>query len=483
MKRVFLFFISVIAAFQLFAVENAQNKTLRVVTSANFPPYEFIEGSKIVGIDIDIIREVLKRNGYDMSVEDMKFDSVIVSLQTGKGDIAASGLTVTEDRKRQVNFSIPYVSAKQTIIVRKDSAIDSAAALKGVRIGVQHGTTGDSYVTDNIQEPERFDDAAVAVSALLRGKLDAVVLDGEPSKVHVKKNPELKLLDEPLTFEEYAFAVDKKQPELLEKLNKTLKEMQQDGTIDAIIEKYYQHTEKTVAENSAENLDEGFCSEIYLNFVKNQRWRYLTDGFFVTVCVAFASVLFGVLIGFGVAIIRSTSDQTGKFKIADWCCRVYLTVIRGTPVVLQLMIIYFVIFSSMDIDKVLVAILAFGINSGAYVAEIIRSGIMSIDRGQMEAGRSLGLSYAKTMNLIILPQAFKNVLPALGNEFIVLLKETSVCGFIALQDLTKGGDIIRSQTYNAFLPLIAVALVYLILVTIFSKLLGMLEKRLKKNEQ
>jgi len=161
MKRVFLFFISVIAAFQLFAVENTQNKTLRIVTSANFPPYEFIEGSKIVGIDIDIIREVLKRNGYDMSVEDMKFDSVIVSLQTGKGDIAASGLTVTEDRKRQVNFSIPYVSAKQTIIVRKDSAIDSAAALKGVRIGVQHGTTGDSYVTDNIQEPERFDDAAV----------------------------------------------------------------------------------------------------------------------------------------------------------------------------------------------------------------------------------------------------------------------------------------------------------------------------------
>ena len=144
--------------------------------------------------------------------------------------------------------------------------------------------------------------------------------------------------------------------------------------------------------------------------------------------------------------------------------------------------LYFVVFGAVDVDKILVAIIAFGINSGAYVAEIIRSGIMSIDRGQMEAGRSLGLSYSSTMNMIILPQAFKNVLPALGNEFIVLLKETSVCGFIALQDLTKGGDIIRSQTYSAFLPLIAVAMIYLLLVVIFSKLLEKLEKRLKRNE-
>ena len=145
-------------------------------------------------------------------------------------------------------------------------------------------------------------------------------------------------------------------------------------------------------------------------------------------------------------------------------------------------IFYFVIFGTVDVDKVLVAVIAFGINSGAYVAEIIRGGIMSIDRGQMEAGRSLGLSYAQTMEQVILPQAFKNVLPALGNEFIVLLKETSVAGYIALQDLTKAGDIIRSQTYDAFLPLIAVALIYLVVVMLLSSLLTSLEKRLKKNE-
>ena len=174
--------------------------------------------------------------------------------------------------------------------------------------------------------------------------------------------------------------------------------------------------------------------------------------------------------------------MTGKLKIADFFCRLYLTVIRGTPVVVQLLIIYFVIFGSVDIDKIIVAVIAFGINSGAYVAEIIRGGIMSIDKGQTEAGRSLGLSYSQTMNYIIIPQAFKNVLPALGNEFIVLLKETSVAGYIALHDLTKGGDIIRSQTYDAFLPLAAVAAIYLVVVICLSKLLGILERKLKRNE-
>ena len=163
-------------------------------------------------------------------------------------------------------------------------------------------------------------------------------------------------------------------------------------------------------------------------------------------------------------------------------CKLYLTVIRGTPVVVQLLIIYFVIFGSMDISKVIVAVMAFGLNSGAYVAEIFRSGIMSVDSGQFEAGRSLGFNYAQTMMYIIMPQAFKNVLPALGNEFIVLLKETSVSGYIALQDLTKGGDIIRSRTYDAFMPLIAVALIYLAMVLIFTKLVNILERRLRSSD-
>ena len=222
--------------------------------------------------------------------------------------------------------------------------------------------------------------------------------------------------------------------------------------------------------------------QVYLNFIKDDRWMYIVDGLKVTLLVTFFAVLIGIVIGFLVATVRSTYDKTGKLKILNILCQIYLTVIRGTPVVVQLLIIYFVIFGNVNIDKIPVAIMAFGFNSGAYVAEIFRSGIMSIDGGQFEAGRSLGFNYVQTMRYIIMPQAFKNVLPALGNEFIVLLKETSVAGYIALQDLTKAGDIIRSRTYDAFMPLIAVALIYLAMVLIFTKLVNMLERRLRNSD-
>ena len=222
--------------------------------------------------------------------------------------------------------------------------------------------------------------------------------------------------------------------------------------------------------------------EFILNFIEDNRWKYIVDGLKITLIVTIFAVLIGVLLGFLIAIVRTTHDKTGKLKILNAICKVYLTVIRGTPVVVQLMIIYFIIFGSVDISKVLVAIIAVGINSGAYVAEIFRSGIMSIDNGQFEAGRSLGFNYAQTMMYIIMPQAFKNVLPTLCNEFISLLKETSVSGYIALQDLTKGGDIIRSRTYDAFMPLIAVALIYLAMVMIFTKLVSLLERRLRNSD-
>ena len=218
------------------------------------------------------------------------------------------------------------------------------------------------------------------------------------------------------------------------------------------------------------------------NFIQDDRWKYIWEGLTVTLRVTLFAVILGIVIGFLIAIIRSTYDKTGKMKVLNFVCSVYLTVIRGTPVVVQLLIIYFVIFGSVDINKIVVAIMAFGINSGAYVAEIFRSGIMSIDNGQFEAGRSLGFNYSQTMRYIIMPQAFKNVLPALGNEFIVLLKETSVSGYIALQDLTKGGDIIRSRTYDAFMPLLSVALIYLVMVMIFTKLVNMLERRLRSSD-
>lgn len=225
-----------------------------------------------------------------------------------------------------------------------------------------------------------------------------------------------------------------------------------------------------------------FKRKFVQNFIDDHRYRYLFDGLKVTLQIAICAVILGVILGFIVAIIRSTHDKTGKLKFLNFIAKVYLTVIRGTPVLVQLMISYYVIFTAPDVSKVFVAVIAFGVNSGAYVAEIVRSGIMSIDNGQFEAGRSLGFNYVQTMIFIILPQAFKNVLPALSNEFIVLLKETSVAGYIGIEDLTKGGDIIRSRTFEALFPLIAVACIYLVIVMILTFLVSRLERRLRNSD-
>lgn len=233
-------------------------------------------------------------------------------------------------------------------------------------------------------------------------------------------------------------------------------------------------------------------ADFILNFIKEDRWKFITTGLKNTLIITFFALLLGVALGVIVAIIRSSYDKTAKdmkkgfkkriFGFFNLICNVYLTVIRGTPVVVQLMIMYYIIFASSR-NSLFVAILAFGINSGAYVAEIVRSGIMSIDPGQFEAGRSLGFNHVRTMWYIIIPQAFKNVLPALANEFIVLLKETSVAGYVTIRDLTMGGNIIRANTYSPFMPLIAVALIYLVIVMILTWLVGRLERRLRNGDR
>lgn len=223
---------------------------------------------------------------------------------------------------------------------------------------------------------------------------------------------------------------------------------------------------------------EDLKKQFILNFIKNGRWHYLTGGLKVTLIITFFAVIIGLLLGASSAMIRSKYEHTKKLRLLNAICNIYIAVIRGTPVTIQLLIIYFIVFGSMKVDKTLVAVIAFGINSGAYQSEIFRAGIQSISKGQFEAGRSLGFNYNQTMRYIIMPQAIKNIIPTLANEFIVLLKETSVAGYIALIDLTKAADIIRSKTYSAFMPLIAVALIYLILVLGLSYVVNIIERGL-----
>ena len=218
-------------------------------------------------------------------------------------------------------------------------------------------------------------------------------------------------------------------------------------------------------------------------FVENGASQWWLNGLKSTLCITVIALLIGVVLGFTVAIIRSQHEQTGKLKILNGICRVYLSVIRGTPSMVQLLIFNFIIFASVALNEIIVGGIAFGINSGAYVAEIVRSGIMSIDKGQMEAGRSLGLSAGQTMKLIIMPQAFKNVLPALINEMIVLLKETAIIGYIGTTDITKAATLVQSRTYSAYVRLLSAAVFYWVLVTILTYFTGKLERRLRKSER
>ena len=223
------------------------------------------------------------------------------------------------------------------------------------------------------------------------------------------------------------------------------------------------------------------CDSFYKAILVKERYKFILTGIENTLAISLISVIIGVVIGVIIAIINSYNKETKKAKILSKFCKLYVSIIRGTPVLLQLMIIYYVVLKDVkDLNLILVAALAFGINSGAYVAEIIRAGIESIDNGQMEAGRSLGLNYFQTLKLIIFPQAIKNILPAIGNEFITLIKETSVAGYIGVMDLTKASDIIASRTYDYFCPLIIAALIYWCIVIILTKILNLFERRLNK---
>ena len=489
MKKIAFALYMILASALTFGAE-----TLTMATEATFPPYEFLRGQEIAGIDVEICRAVAQRLGRQFRAENMDFDSVIPAVISGKADLAAAGITITEDRKKNVDFSVPYVTTGIVVIYKKSDPFKDASQLKGKKIGVQSGTTSDAYVLEQLkQEPERYKTPAEACAALMSGRCAFVIADIDPAKNCVKGEDSLAISDF-LSSESYAVAVAKGRPDLLAAVNETIAAVKADGRLEKWVADYTAESDKLKATKESASAAEAkpswlasawqsFRDDFYLCFQKpsgdgTPRGMYLVRGLMVTIQVALAAIVLGLLIGFLVAVVRASHDKYGYFPFLNFVSKVYLTIVRGTPMVVQLLITYYIILRTVD-SKVLIAILAFGINSGAYQAEIIRAGITSIDPGQMEAARALGLGYWRAMLRIILPQAVRNVLPALGNEFIVLMKDTSIVGYIALIDLAKGGDIIRSQTYSVYLPYLTVAAIYLVLVMTFTWLLGKLERHLR----
>lgn len=695
---------------------DAVKRTLVVETSPDFAPYDYYYGSEFVGIDMDIIRAIGKDLDYNIQFKQNTFDYITLSVQNGKADVGASGFTITDERKKMVNFSDSYAEIKQVVVAKIGSSIQEEKDLKGKTVCVQMGTSGDYYVKDNLEiEPMRMNNYSEIVLALLNGKYDCEVVDEPVARAQVAAHPEdLKIFDVlNADIEHYGFIFEKSNTSLLSEFNNSLKRLKDDGTIDSILKYYADNGYRTdtpsyfdqeptlfvindvsgpysysnlgsyagidvdvmnsvakdmgyrirfidvdssefleklsqspnyiaigglgikdlgedytfskavgekklvavsskdvpltdpsglagkkiavVAGTDAESyanskgassvtsyasvnyaldsvnrgetdyaiVDEKsaeFCMYGYKNaleihevlsdapvatygflfsssateliekvnesltkqiengtvekinkfyeehtyspstksyyddsndsfwanlwdriercFMENDRYQLIITGLGNTVKITLVALVIGMMLGVVMAAVLSMNAQTGRLKIPAVICKAYVTVIRGTPVMIQLLIIYYVIFASVNLNPILVASVAFGLNSGAYVTEIVRSGINSVPKGQMEAARCLGLNTTSSMRLVIVPQAIRNILPALGNESISLLKETSIAGFIAIVDLTRAADIIRGQTYDALIPLLAVAAIYLVIVLFLQFLIKRLERRL-----
>ncbi len=495
-------------------VPGKMKETVQVVTNPDFPPYDYMQSNKFEGIDMDIWKAIGQTMDFDVNFNFMEFDSIINAIHADKYDVGASGFTVTEERKQQINFSDTYAVAHQNVLMLKSSPLTGAASweeLKGKKVSVESGTTGyylaaDVFGESNIMACNTYTEVIESVKA---GHAAFAVLDDLVAVSYVEAQPDLlTIVDIELPgaeAEEYAFVFNKSNTNLLDYTNRAMAYLKKTGVIDDIFAYYgsigydpsqpgyftahpealsaiqvIDHYTSSGGSDSGDdrNWFEWLYDEIVKNFCEKDRYQLIIMGLQNTIYITIIGLILGLAIGILCAIVRSFHDLRKKFRILNAIVKVYITVIRGTPILVQLLIIYFIVFASSGLNSIIIAGIAFGINSGAYVAEIVRAGINAVPKGQLEATESLGMNFNMAMFTVILPQAIRNILPALCNEGISLLKETSIAGYIGIIDVTKAAMLIRAQTYSAFVPLIGVAIIYLVIVLILQYLVGILERRL-----
>jgi len=483
LKKLFLsllFFLSIITLSSCKS-KNIGNydKTLVVSTNAEFAPYEYKENDQFKGFDIDFIKAYGEYAKVNIKIEDMDFDGALTAVTTSKSDLAIAAITVNETRKKTMSFTNPYYYADQVIIVRSNSdyltmneeQILTALSNDHAKIGCQRGTTGEYYIEGSedwgfsgIKGSEciTFDNGGLAVKKLESGGLDAVIIDNEPAKSYCKSISGIKIVPNiVLTKEEYAIAVAKDNTSLLNSLNEFIEVSNNNGVKQNIIDTYF-----------ADNIDTN--NSVWTKANVLSIFKGLLNTFLITI-VAF---LLGILLGTLVSIVNGIQSNKWYIKLLKGISNLYVMIFRGTPVMVQLLIIYYVVFAGFSGGALWIGMLTFGLNSGAYVSEIIRGGISSVPVGQMEAGRSLGLPYRTVMKKIILPEAIKNCLPSLGNEFVSLIKETSVIGFIGAFDLTLAFRKIANATYDYVSTYIVMGVLYFAIVLLITYLLKILERRL-----
>lgn len=443
---------------------------LRVGLSADYAPMEFehtVNGkTEYAGVDIDLAKKIAKDNNLKLKIVNMSFDSLLGALKTGKIDIIISGMTSTPERKKQVDFSDSYMMTKNIMLVKKDKVNEykDIKDFNNKKVGAQKGTEQEKIAQTEIENASitslsRLPDVILALKS---GKVEGAVVEKPVAEAYLKQNPKLGISNVKFNEEEKdtVIAVPKDSPKLLSQINKTIKEVKDKGLID----KYM-----TNAAN-AMNDDSGFISKYGSFFLK---------GIKITILISLIGVALGSILGAFVALMKLS-----KIKIISWIASIYIEILRGTPMLVQVFIVFFGITAALglDISALVFGTIALVINSSAYIAEIIRAGINAVDKGQMEAARSLGLNYRQTMKSVIMPQAIKNILPALGNEFVTLIKESSIVSTIGVGEIMFNAQVVQGISFDPFTPLLVAAALYFVLTFVLTRIMNMIEGRLNASD-
>ncbi|HEJ8878025.1 TPA: ABC transporter permease subunit [Staphylococcus aureus] len=443
---------------------------LRVGLSADYAPMEFehtVNGkTEYAGVDIDLAKKIAKDNNLKLKIVNMSFDSLLGALKTGKIDIIISGMTSTPERKKQVDFSDSYMMTKNIMLVKKDkvSEYKDIKDFNNKKVGAQKGTEQEKIAQTEIENASitslsRLPDVILALKS---GKVEGAVVEKPVAEAYLKQNPKLGISNVKFNEEEkdIVIAVPKDSPKLLSQINKTIKEVKDKGLID----KYM-----TNAAN-AMNDDSGFISKYGSFFLK---------GIKITILISLIGVALGSILGAFVALMKLS-----KIKIISWIASIYIEILRGTPMLVQVFIVFFGITAALglDISALVCGTIALVINSSAYIAEIIRAGINAVDKGQMEAARSLGLNYRQTMKSVIMPQAIKNILPSLGNEFVTLIKESSIVSTIGVGEIMFNAQVVQGISFDPFTPLLVAAALYFVLTFVLTRIMNMIEGRLNASD-
>lgn len=443
---------------------------LRVGLSADYAPMEFehtVNGkTEYAGVDIDLAKKIAKDNNLKLKIVNMSFDSLLGGLKTGKIDIIISGMTSTPERKKQVDFSDSYMMTKNIMLVKKDKVNEykDIKDFNNKKVGAQKGTEQEKIAQTEIENASitslsRLPDVILALKS---GKVEGAVVEKPVAEAYLKQNPKLGISNVKFNEEEKdtVIAVPKDSPKLLSQINKTIKEVKDKGLID----KYM-----TNAAN-AMNDDSGFISKYGSFFLK---------GIKITILISLIGVALGSILGAFVTLMKLS-----KIKVISWIASIYIEILRGTPMLVQVFIVFFGITAALglDISALVCGTIALVINSSAYIAEIIRAGINAVDKGQMEAARSLGLNYRQTMKSVIMPQAIKNILPALGNEFVTLIKESSIVSTIGVGEIMFNAQVVQGISFDPFTPLLVAAALYFVLTFVLTRIMNMIEGRLNASD-